>query len=325
MKVEKRGNSYRVQKSINGKRHSFTFDHKPTKREIEEAVNSKRTDIKNISFETAAQIYIESKSNVLSPSTVRGYKKDVRMISEWFKEMPLPDIEQFHIQNEINDLAKNHSPKTVRNVHGLISAILRFYNPSMVIYTTLPQKAVKEPYIPSDDDIKRILAFLDGDPFYIPIILGCYGLRMSEMLALSVDDVGKDSIVINKAKVRDSTNKFVIKPFGKTDASNRIVYILPEIAELIHKQGFIYNNAENTLNRNLHAIQSQLGIEHFSYHKLRHYFASRMSTMTDDATVMALGGWSSDHVLKTVYRHSLAQEEHRRKLGANLGAFLVQS
>ena len=37
MKVQKLpSGSYRVQKTINGKRRSFTFDHKPTQKEIEE-------------------------------------------------------------------------------------------------------------------------------------------------------------------------------------------------------------------------------------------------------------------------------------------------
>ena len=39
MKVQKLpSGSYRVQKTINGKRKSFTFDHKPTQKEIEEEV-----------------------------------------------------------------------------------------------------------------------------------------------------------------------------------------------------------------------------------------------------------------------------------------------
>nr|DAL28771.1 MAG TPA_asm: peptidase [Caudoviricetes sp.] len=32
MRVEKRGNRYRIQKMINGKKYSLSFDHKPGKK-----------------------------------------------------------------------------------------------------------------------------------------------------------------------------------------------------------------------------------------------------------------------------------------------------
>ena len=36
MKIEKRGNGYRVRKMINGNMHRILFDHMPSKREIDE-------------------------------------------------------------------------------------------------------------------------------------------------------------------------------------------------------------------------------------------------------------------------------------------------
>lgn len=49
-------------------------------------------------------------------------------------------------------------------------------------------------------------------------------------------------------------------------------------------------------------------------HKLRHYFASKMSTMNiPDADIIQMGGWETDHVMKTIYRHSMMQRDKDAK------------
>ena len=70
------------------------------------------------------------------------------------------DITALDIQTEINRLSKEHSPKTVRNYHGFISAVLGTFCPNLKICTTLPQKVKNEPYIPSDNDVKQILEYV---------------------------------------------------------------------------------------------------------------------------------------------------------------------
>ena len=55
-------------------------------------------------------------------------------------------------------------------------------------------------------------------------------------------------------------------------------------------------------------VQTRLGLPHFSLHKLRHYFASSSHAMgIPDAVIMSMGGWKTEIVMKSVYRH--AQEE----------------
>lgn len=312
--------SYRLRKMVKGQTFTFTFDHKPTKREIELAIAEAMTKApkQKKTFSEAFSTYLDSKSNVLSPSTIRGYKKDYRMLSEDFVSLPLSSIDQLVLQQETNRLAETHAPHTVRNIHGLVSAVLRQFNPQMVIRTTMPKKCPTEAYTPSDEDIRRILEYLEGDSVYIPVALGCYGLRRSEIFALDINDIVDDCVHITKAMVKDENNKWVVKPMTKTEASFRKVYISPELSALIREQGYIYNGAETALNRHLHVAQDYLDIPRFSFHKLRHYFASRMSTMTDESTVMALGGWSSDYVMKQVYRHSMAEEDKKRQLAQNL-------
>lgn len=325
MKVTKLpSGNYRIQKMVNGTRHSKTFDHKPTKKEIDQWVNALDPDPIKQTFASAAEIYIQSKSNILSPSTIRGYRKDIRMIPTLFQDTNISDINQLMIQKLVNDLSETHAPKTVANVHGLISAVLRQSRPNMIINTTLPKKCRNAEYIPSDSDIKRITEYLQGDIIHIPVLLGCYGLRKSEMMALTLSDLSDDNwLTINKAMVRDSSNNWITKPMTKTEASCRIIPLPPEIADLIRKQGFIYNGSENALNRHLHVAQDNLNIPRFSYHKLRHYFASRISTLTDEQTAIDLGGWETDYIMKKVYRHSLELADQKKQIAHELLTFIT--
>jgi hypothetical protein len=44
------------------------------------------------------------------------------------------------IQKFVNDFVKDHSPKTTRNVYGLLSSALRTFYPNKAISVRLPQK-----------------------------------------------------------------------------------------------------------------------------------------------------------------------------------------
>ena len=68
-----------------------------------------------------------------------------------------------------------------------------------------------------------------------------------------------------------------------------------------------------------------LDMPHFSIHKLRHYFASKMSAMNiPEADIMRMGGWETDHVMKSVYRHSMMEKEEtaKREAAEKLGNVL---
>ena len=67
----------------------------------------------------------------------------------------------------------------------------------------------------------------------------------------------------------------------------------------------------------LEKTQRNLGIPHFSLHKLRHYFASEMSALgIPEADILRMGGWETDYVMKSVYRHSMMEKEENAKRDA---------
>lgn len=85
------------------------------------------------------------------------------------------------IQTEINRLAKELSPKTVRNRHGFISAVLSVYNPSLKINTTLPQKIKKGNPHSITDFLSRAQKTLDMPHFSIHTLRHYFASRMSAM------------------------------------------------------------------------------------------------------------------------------------------------
>lgn len=320
MNIEKLpSGSYRATIMEKGKRYRKTFDHKPTQKEVLSALaavmEEKPPEEKKpeLTFEKAAEKYCDSKRNILSPKTTREYILMYKRMPEWFRLMPINDIDQVVINKLVNELSADKSAKTIKNIHGFISSVLKTFRPNMVINTTLPQKRKEEPYIPSTEEVKKLLERLKGTEYEIPFILGCYGMRRSEICALTVDDIEGNVVHINKALVQNDKNEWVIKT-TKTTESTRDIIIPQETADKIRSQGYVYKGFPNSISRYMSNLEKELEIQHFSLHKLRHYFASRMSALgVPEADILHMGGWQSDNVMKTVYRHSMIDKDKNAK------------
>lgn len=310
VKIEKlKSGSYRIRKMYKGVTYTVVTEYKPTQKEAIQLLSAEMDKAKTakvrMTFKTAADKYIDLKQNVLSPSTITGYKAIIRNLSDWFNKQIITDITSVEVQKEINDYAKTRSPKTVRNAHGFITAVIGMFCPNTIISTTLPQRKKNQPYIPSDDDVKKIVDASAGTKFEIPILLAVYGLRRSEIFALTPDDIDGNIVHITKAKVLNDSGEWVLKA-TKTEDSTRSVYLPDEIVEKIKRIGKIYDGDPSRISRFMMQKQDELGIPHFSLHKLRHYYASMSHSLgIPDQYIMQSGGWKTDNVLKSVYQHAM--------------------
>lgn len=317
MKIEKLpSGSYRMRKM-----YTVVTDYKPTQKEaiqlMAEELDKVQEKHGRMTFRKAAENYVDMKRNVLSPRTIKEYAETPRRFPEWFCGLRLSDISQIEINKLVNELSIEKSPKTVRNYHGFLTAVLGTFRPEFKISTTLPQKVKSEPYTPSQTEVKRVLAALRNTPYEIPITLACYGLRRSEICALTPEDIVGDVVRINKAKVLNEKKEWVIKT-TKTLRSTRDIIIPAELAGKIQAQGYVYKGHPNSISRHLEKVERDLGVPHFSLHKLRHYFASEMSALgVSEADILQMGGWETDHVMKSVYRHSMMEKEERAKRNAS--------
>lgn len=319
--------NYRIKQMVNGVTYRATVDHKPSDKEahllIAGAMAKKGVAISsNMPFKQACEAYIESKSNILSPSSVRGYKGIIRQFSDSFGNTSLDILTKPMVQTEVNRYSADHSPKSTSNFSGFIVSVLKYYG-NDIENITLPQKEKKSPYIPTEEEVKRIFNAFKGSVYEAPILLSGMGLRKSEVCALQITDLSEDNVLtINKAKVQGADNKWVVKSTKTTD-STRTVVLPPYLADLIRKQGFIYNGYPNVLYVKLTQMQDKLGIPHFSFHKMRHFFASYMHDLGySDKQIQEMGGWKTDRVMKTIYTHAMEMEQAKISAANDMGALM---
>lgn len=155
--------------------------------------------------------YIESKDAVLSPSTVAGYKRVRKNALQDIMPIKLSDLTQEAIQKAVNKMARIKSPKSVRNAHGLLSAVIAEYRPDMILRTTLPQKQKYDVSIPTNEDIERIMAAAKGTEMELPVLLAIWlGLRASEIRGLTWDCISGDTIHIRQAIVEGESGHFAL-------------------------------------------------------------------------------------------------------------------
>lgn len=311
---------YRIRKMINGKRQSLLFDEPPTQRDVLLATNELLNEVPGASlkgtFLDYAEKYIKAKENVLSASTIRGYRATLKGIPSHFTSLPLKDITQYTLTALVNDMVRSVSPKTIYNRHGLIVSVMREFRPEFVIRTKLPRKIQKDIYTPGDEEVSRLFAYLEDSPtlkkYWVPLYLASLGLRRSEIGALTIKDLSEDNILtVNKAKVQGSDNKWVIQNFTKTERSNRKIPLPKELADRIREQGCIYEGFLGKMYDNMRIVEKRIGLPHFGIHRLRSYFASKAHSLgLHDSIILKLGGWKSDHIMKGIYRKALQEDLH---------------
>lgn len=323
MTIEKHGKGYRIRQMQGGQLYMVSLDHRPTNAEavkLMAEVLARPTNCPDMTFSDALANYIDSRRNVVSPSTVRGYESIQRSLPDPFLHKRLLHISRADVQALINQVAKDHSPKTVRNYSGLISSVLGYYGIRFEP-PTLPQKVKEETYIPSEEEVKKIFDRLKGTKYEVPIMLAAMGLRRSEICALELSDIDGTMCHISKAMV-EGPDGMTLKG-TKTTESTRTVVLPMYLAERIHQQGFVYNGFPSTIGQALRRTQDELGLPHFSLHKLRHFFASYMHEMgMSDANIQEMGGWKTDAVMKTVYRHAMDRDSAKEKAAEIMSGLL---
>lgn len=313
------------------KYESFTAD---TKKEAEFLAaqflinKSNSSKFTSLTLGEAMELYIKSKSNILSSSTLRGYNAVRRNYLKSIIDIPLNKLTQSKIQNAINIDASIHSAKTVKNAHGLLSATISAYCPNSNFKITLPKCSKNDIAIPTDNDICQIITAAKGTNLFIPILLSAMcSLRRSEICALQWRDIDfktgilyvKRAMVIKEA-LNSQPEQWVIKP-PKTFKSRREI-LMP--CSLINELKIIKGSAKpsdyvvdikpNIITNQFPRLLNKNGLPHFRFHDLRHYNASVMLMENiPDKYAMERGGWSTMSVMKERYQHTFTEEKIKQE------------
>lgn len=313
-------------KDASGKRHyeSFTAD---TKKKAEYLaaqylITHQKTDKTGMTVDDAILAFIQSREPVLSPSTIKAYRSYHRNYYTTIKHISLDKLTDQDIQREINaQVRAGLSPKSVRNAHGLLSAVLAMYRPEYSIRTELPKKIRHEITLPTEDDMQRLLAAVKGTEMELPVMLAAFGpMRRGEICALRTDNINGNVVHVCEAIVEtdDPEHRLKVKQ-PKSYAGDRYIEYPDFVARLWEgKEGRVVNLTPIAITRRFERILKSNGIPHFRFHDLRHYSASIQHALgIPDVYIMQRGGWSTDGTLKAVYRHAMEDRQKEMNDRAN--------
>lgn len=298
----------------NGKRKYVSFT-APTKTEANRLAaefqdnKANEHNPQNLTVEKAVEHYISNKSNVLSPQTLKDYKNHAKQFGS-IMNVRIGSLNSSIIQEWINGIAASRSPKTVRNYYSLLLSSVRLYS-DRTFKVTLPQKRVIERNIPTDQDIKNLIE--NANPtLKLAIILGSHGLRRGEICALKYGDILRDfNAIYIHSDVVLGENGWVYKEIPKTSSSTRRVILPKEVIDMLgegDEDEFILKVKPSTITTDFVNLRNRLGLK-CRFHDTRHYSVSIMHAIgLPDAFIMEHNGYSSDSVMKSVYRHNLSDK-----------------
>ena len=295
---------------------SFTSDdpspHGKRKVELEAAqyaASNKKTS--SITVKEAIDRYIRSKDKVASPSTLRGYVGMQKLYFDPLNRIQVDRLTTETVQCWVNDLSARLAPKTVKNVNSLLMAAVSMFHPEMHIPVRLPERKKIQVYIPGDADIKKLIEHVKGGDLEICIYLAAFGpMRRSEICALEADDISGNVVTVNKAMVRRPDNTWEIKQPKSYAGYRSIDYPDFVIKLLAGRKGRIFDMTPAAISNRFRRALKACKLPHFRFHDLRHYSTSVMHAIgIPDEYIMARGGWSTDSVMKEIYRHKLTDRE----------------
>lgn len=311
---------------LNGKRiyKRITAQSKTELKKIATQLLSKPTEKPHVlTLHEAFERFIENRSYVLSPTTIRTYISSMNNYFQELMNIPLNQISSEMVQKEVNVMASCLSPKTIRNAYTLLTSVCSHYYPDTKFTINIPKKQRTEVHIPSKDDVTKILNFCHRDPYYskfeIPIALAAYnGLRRGEICALTYDDIDltRKTVTINKAMVVTYENEYALKS-PKTYAGYRTLdlpdYTIAAIKDRIKKHLPLIEVNPPQITNGFPTILSKSGVKHIRFHDLRHFYASLLLTIMPDIYAIRLTGHASTTMLKSVYQHVFMDQEDKYK------------
>lgn len=285
----------------------------------------------------------------VKPLTVSAYKTTIKAhLKPGLGTIKLEALVAHHIQKLYNALGATQdgrealSPKTIKNVHGVLHKALQQavsngyirFNPSDACI--LP-RVVKQELQPLDEEeTKLFLEAIKGHPFELLYTVTLFtGMREGEILGLTWDcvDFTKGAVLINKQLQKEKKPKGIYYLASLKNDKPRRVTLAPWVLQLLRKQklkqteerlrnGEAWSNPHNfvftnelgghlipwTVVRHFKEVVTSIGRPDARFHDLRHSYAVAAIRSGDDIkTVQGNLGHATASFTLDVYGHVTEQ------------------
>lgn len=262
--------------------------------------------------------YIDARKNILSPSTIAGYRRIQNLRFQSIMNKDIYKLTAVEWQRVINLEAKTPSQrnssrtisaKTIKNSWGFISSVIS-ETTGKTVDVRLPQLIPHQKAWLTAEQIPAFVEMIKGDPIEIPALLALSSLRRSEIINLRWKDIDlqKGVLRVDGAAVFDENGKLVRKKETKNFSSRRTVPIIPPLRSALTSADqtgdYIVTWHPNSIMCRINRLCKQNGFPLVGLHGLRHSFASLANHLgMPEDVAMEIGGWSDFHTMRKIYTH----------------------
>lgn len=272
-------------------------------------------------------------------STFASYKNkmDVHVLPH-IGSIKLQELQPKDIGYLIQKMAKELKASSIRSIFSVLKTCInkafsiQLLSKDPCTGITLPKVEKTKVQALSTTDQKRLLKETTTNKKYFSISLALQtGLRIGEICGLKWSDIDFENktLGVNRTLLRIQSN-------GKTEKKTEVVEMTPKssnsqrripITEVLNAHllelkrnstsEYVISNKDKaieprTIAYRFQMVRKKIGLEHFSFHSLRHTFATRcLEAGGNIATISSLLGHSSTKMTLDCYTNSFFSEERQ--------------
>ena len=276
-------------------------------------------------------IFLEDRKNDVKPSTLECYRRNIQChILPELGERVAVEVTAEEVNDFIEQLQEDYSPKLVREVGGLLLRIVGMAGVGYGEDVTLPKVRQKAVEVFTEPELKQMgqVILRRPDRTGLGVLLTAYtGLRLGELCGLQWQDVdaGAGLLHIQRtveriAQTGGKTCLTVQSP--KTENSERWIPIPKEMLRMLQtarKQpdSYLLTGGEivpdpRTYQYRYKALLERCGVRYRNFHCLRHSYATRcVERGVDVKSVSELLGHADVRTTLRLYVHSSMDYKRR--------------
>lgn len=254
------------------------------------------------------------------PATLKTYREHVAIVLRWLgdRELDAPTFVQF-----FREYGKAHSPASSASIYNSLKLLLKHLDRvDLAGNMRRPSGDIPPKSVYSAGTLRTLDKVLRADETAIGLrdgaivaILRHAGLRAGEVVALTLDDLSEDSVIVRNGKSRFARRIVPLTPPAPQALTAYLGRGRPKLlrrtfSNLLFLQDDGSAITKNTLRMMLRRRGEQVGV-HLSPHKFRHTFVStRVVAGIPPSVVGALAGWSPKTLAEmlSVYSHVSLEE-----------------